>query len=354
MLQKVVRLEELEALARSGMSRSVVAYASRLAGDELTTRSNAESWTRIRLSPKILRDVSEIDIQTKILDHLFDIPILLAPTAMNRLWHEKAEMAVVKGANESRVTLVTSAYATESVEEVCRIATQPVWFQLYNDHADRTFTKQLIERAEQAGCKAIVITIDIAAIGIQDSEERGYLRIPPNVHLPNLNIDGTHLRSRHNGFGLLPDSKLTWKELEWLCSVAKTAVWLKGVLSPKDAMRALDAGVAGVIVSNHGARHLDSLPTTADALPRIVDELQGRVPIMVDGGIRRGTDILKALALGAKAVLIGQPYLHGLAVGGAAGVARIIDILRFEFKSAMAQAGCATINEIDQSILWES
>src|SRR6185503_6862698 len=164
-----------------------------------------------------------------------------APTAMNELWHEKGEMAVVKGANDSHVTLITSVHATESVEKVCRAATQPVWFQLYNHHADRTFTKQLILRAEQAGCKAIVITIDFACIGIQNAEKQGYLRISPNLKLPNLNINGVRRRSARNGSGSLPNPKLTWEELEWLCSIAKTAVWLKGVLSPEDALRALDA-----------------------------------------------------------------------------------------------------------------
>jgi 4-hydroxymandelate oxidase len=336
------------------MSPSARSLASSLAGDEMTSQWNAERWAQLRLSPRILRDVSEVDVQVKILKHVFDIPILLGPTALNRLWHEKGEMAVVKGANDSQVSLITSAYATESVEKVCRAATQPVWFQLYNRHGDRAFTKHLIQRAEQSGCKSIVITIDFASIGVQAPEQQRHLRMPPKFKLPNLKTDGLQRRSERNGSGSLPNTKLTWDELEWLCSVAKTPVWLKGVLSPEDAMRALDAGVSGIIVSNHGARHTDSLPTTADALPRVADQVQGRVPILVDGGIRHGTDILAALALGAKAVLIGRPYLNGLTIGGAAGVARVIDILRFEFKSAMAQAGCTSISGIDRSALWPS
>jgi 4-hydroxymandelate oxidase len=259
-----------------------------LAGDEMTSQGNAERWAQLRLSPRILRDVSEIDVQVKILKNIFDVPILLAPTCTNRLWHEKGEMAVVKGANESQVSLITSAYATESVEKVCRAATQPVWFQLYNRHGDRDFTKHLIQRAEQAGCKSIVITIDLASIGVQATEQQRHLRMQSKFKLPNLKTDGLQRRSERNGAGSLPNTKLTWEELEWLCSGAKTPVWLKGVLSPEDAMRALDAGVSGIIVSNHGARHTDSLPTTADALPRVADQVQGRVPIMVDGGIRHG------------------------------------------------------------------
>jgi 4-hydroxymandelate oxidase len=261
-------------------------------------------------------------------------------------------MAVVEGANRGRVTLVTSTYATESVEKVCRAAIQPVWFQLYA-RPERAFNEQLIQRAEAAGCKAIVVTVDTPAIGIRNREERAYFRMPPNFNLPNVNIDAeVHRRSPHYAFSLLPNPKLTWKEIEWLCSIAKTPVWLKGVINPEDSLRALDVGASGIMVSNHGARNLDTLPSTAEALPRIVEKLNGKLPLMVDGGIRRGTDVLKALAMGAKAVLIGRPYLHGVAAAGGDGVARVIEILRQELKSAMALTGRTAIAQIDGSVLW--
>jgi 4-hydroxymandelate oxidase len=351
-LQKVLTLADMEVLAHRRMSPLADAYVSGAAGDELTMRWNAERWTKIRLNPELLKDVSNIDLQTNILGHSFDIPVLLAPVAINLLWHKDGEMAVIEGANRGRVTLVTSTYATEPVEKVCRSATQSVWFQLYT-RPDRSFNQQLIQRAEQAGCKAIVVTVDTPAIGIRNREERAYFRMPSNFNLPNLDISADdHRRSPHYAFSLLPNPKLTWKEIEWLCSVAKIPVWLKGIINPEDALRAVGTGATGIIVSNHGARNLDTLPATADALPWIVEKVQGRLPLMVDGGIRRGTDILKALGMGAKAVLIGRPYLHGLAVAGANGVAHIIDILRTEFKSAMAQTGRSRIDEIDQSILW--
>ncbi len=174
------------------------------------------------------------------------------------------------------------------------------------------------------------------------------------MNLPNLKISPEiHRRSPHYAFSLLPNAKLTWKEIEWLCAVAKTPVWLKGVINPEDALRAVDVGAAGIIVSNHGARNLDTLPATADALPRIVDKLEGKLPLMVDGGIRRGTDILKALAMGANAVLIGRPYMHGLAAAGGDGVARVIEILRQEFRSAMCLTGRTAIAQIDRSVLWD-
>jgi 4-hydroxymandelate oxidase len=351
-LDKVLSLADMEELCASHILPVAHAYLWGAAGDEITKRASCEAWMQIRLNPNILVDASEIDLKTEILGQKLDVPILLAPAAINRLWHSKGEMAVVEGANRGRVTLVTSTYATESVEDVCRAATQPVWFQLYT-REDRAFNQALIERAEAAGCKAIVITVDTPVIGIRNREARAYFRMPTNFNLPNLNIGPKiHRRSPFYAFSLLPNPKLTWKEVEWLCTVARTPVWLKGVINPEDALRAAGTGAAGIIVSNHGSRNLDTLPPTAEALPQVVDKLQGRLPIMVDGGIRRGTDILKALALGAKAVLIGRPYLHGLSAGGADGVARVVEILREEFRSAMALTGRTTVTKIDRSILW--
>jgi 4-hydroxymandelate oxidase len=353
MLQKVRTLADMEALSEKRMTPIAHAYLTGGAGDEITLRANSEQWGRIRLNPNILVDVSEIDLTTEILSESLDVPILLAPAAIHRLWHRKGEMAVVAGANQGKVSLITSTFATEAVEDICRAATQPVWFQLYT-RPDRTFNQSLIQRAEAAGCRAIAITVDTPSIGIRNREERAYFRMPPNFVLPNINIGAeVHRRAPDHAFSLVPNAKLTWKEIEWMCSIAKTPVWLKGVINPEDALRALDTGAAGIIVSNHGARNLDTFPATADALPRIAEKLQGRLPLMVDGGIRRGTDILKALAMGAKAVLIGRPYLHGVAAAGAHGVARVIGILRSELKSAMALTGRTTIAQIDPSVLWK-
>lgn len=353
MLQKVLTLADMEAMSARRMSHVAHAYLSGGAGDEITLRANREQWSRIRLNPDILVDVSEIDLTTEILGESFDVPILFAPAAIHRLWHRNGEMAVIAGANQGKVSLVTSTFATESVENVCRAATQPVWFQLYT-RPERSFNQSLIQRAEAAGCKAIAITVDTPTIGIRNREERAHFRMPPHFNLPNVNIGAEiHRRAPDHVVSLVPNAKLTWKEIEWMCSIAKTPVWLKGVINPQDALRAVDAGAAGIIVSNHGARNLDTLPTTAEALPLIAEKLQGRLPLMVDGGIRRGTDILKALAMGAKAVLIGRPYLQGVAAAGAEGVARVIAILRMELKSAMALTGRTKIKQIDASVLWK-
>lgn len=354
MLQKVLTLADMQALSEKRMSAIAHAYLSGGAGDEITLRANSEKWAQIRLNPNILEDVSDIDLTTEISGQSLDVPILLAPAAIHRLWHRKGEMAVIGGANQGKVTLVTSTFATESVEHVCRAATQPVWFQLYT-RPERTFNQGLIQRAEAAGCKAIAITVDTPVIGTRNREERAYFRMPRNFNLPNINIGAEiHRRKPDYAFSLVPNAKLTWKEIEWMCSIAKIPVWLKGVINPDDAIRATDIGVAGIIVSNHGSRNLDTLPSTAEALPRVAEKLQGRLPLMVDGGIRRGTDILKAIALGAKAVLIGRPYLHGVAAAGADGVARVIAILRQELRSAMALTGRTKIAQIDSSILWKS
>lgn len=351
--EKICSLTELEALSESYMSPVARAYLCGGAGDEVTMRANCEDWKRIRLNPRILVDVSKIDLKTELFGQPFDWPVLLAPAALHRLWHRDGELATVDGANQGGVNLVMSTYATQSVESVCRAAKRPVWFQLYT-RAERELNRELVERAEAAGCKAIVITVDTPVLGVRNREARAYFKLPPNFKVPNLNMGGgSQRRSPYHAFSLLPNAKLTWKEVEWICSIAKTPVLLKGVINPEDALRAADTGAAGVIVSNHGARNLDTLPSTAEALPRIADKLQGKLPLLVDGGIRRGTDVVKALAMGANAVLIGRPYLHGLAIAGAAGIARVLEILRYELLSAMALTGRTSIAQIDGSVLWD-
>jgi 4-hydroxymandelate oxidase len=345
---KIHCLPDLEGLSEGLMSPAARAYLLGGAGDEITLRANCEEWKRLRLKPRILVDVSEIDIRTNLLGQSLDMPILLAPTAFQRLWHKHGEMATVEGANRAGVTMVMSTYATESAGNVCRAAARPVWFQLYTQ-PDRGLTGEIVARAEEAGCKALAVTVDTPVLGVRNREARSEFGLPPNIELPNLPSVGVAL----SAFSLT-NPKLTWSDIEWLCSRAKVPVWLKGVMNPDDALRAASAGVAGVIVSNHGARNLDTLPATAVALPRVVEKLQGKLPVLVDGGIRRGTDVLKALALGAQAVLIGRPYVHGLAIAGAEGVARVVEVLRDELKAVMALTGRRTIAEVDRALLWES
>lgn len=352
--EEVFSLLEFEALAEGHMSPMARAYVCGGAADELTLRANCEHWQRMLLNPRTLVDVSQIDLKTEVLQQQFDLPIMLAPTAFHRLCHPQAELATVQGANLAGVGMILSSYSTEAVEDVAGAAQNPVWFQLYTQ-TDRGRTREMVQRAEAAGCKAICVTVDTPVLGARHRESRSRFTLPSDFKLPNLNLGPvSHRPVRGAIYSELLNAALTWKDIEWLRSITKLPVLLKGLLNPEDAARAVEAGVAGVIVSNHGARNLDTVPSTAAALPRIVEKVQGKLPLMVDGGIRRGTDVLKALALGAQAVLIGRPYLFGLAVAGAEGVARVVDILRNELMMAMALTGRTSIAQIDRSVLWDS
>ena len=352
-LDSILSLAEFEPLAQLCMSEMAYAYITGGAADELTLSANCEDWKRIRLAPRVLVDVSNLDLQTEILGEKFRFPVLLAPAAFHRLCHAEGEMATVAGANQCGAGMVLSSFSTVAVEEVTAAAANPVWFQLYFQE-DKTLTQEMVRRAEAAGCKALCVTVDTPVLGARHRESRSQFTLPPEFRLPNLNLGSvTHRPVRSAIYSELLNPGLNWKDIDWLCSTTKVPVILKGILNPEDAARAAGSGIAGLIVSNHGARNLDTLPSTAEALLRVVDRVQGKIPVLVDGGIRRGTDVLKALALGAKAVLIGRPYLYALAFAGAAGVVRAIEILRTELMMAMALTGRKNIAEIDRSVLWD-
>jgi 4-hydroxymandelate oxidase len=350
-----VNLFDFEPLARSRISPMAWEYISGGAGDEVTLRWNRDSFDRITLRPRILVDVSRLDTRVKLFGRELPHPILLAPTAYQRMVHPEGELATVKGAGAAGATMVVSTMATTSVEEIAAAATSPLWFQLYVQ-PDRAFTRDLVQRAEAAGCQALVVTVDTPVVGLRNREMRIKFALPPGMDRPNLKglktSSTSHLPPENEIYSAVLDPKLTWKEIDWLRSLARTPVLLKGVLNPDDAELAVKAGVSGIIVSNHGARNLDTLPATIDVLPEVAARVAGRVPVLMDGGIRRGTDVLKALALGANAVLIGRPYLYGLGAAGAEGVTRVVNILRREFEMAMALTGRTGVAGIDHSVLW--
>lgn len=350
-----VSLGDFELLARQRMTEMAWEYVSGGAGDELTLRWNREAYDRMKLKPRVLVDVSKLDTRVSLFGREMPFPILLAPTAYQKLVHAEGELATAKGAGAA--TMVVSTMASVSVEEIAAVTKQPPWFQLYVQ-PDRGFTKALIQRAEAAGCQALVVTVDTPIPGLRNREERIKFALPPGIERPNmkgLNTAGSsHLPAENQIYNALFDAKLTWKDIEWLRSLTKLPVLLKGVLNPDDADLAVKSGASGLIVSNHGSRNIDTLPATIEALPEVAAKVAGRIPVLVDGGIRRGTDVLKALALGAKAVLIGRPYLHGLAAAGADGVNRVVSILRREFEMAMALTGRTSIAEIDGAVLWPS
>ncbi len=352
-----VCLTDFEPLAKQRMSHLAWEYINGAAADETTVKWNREAYQRMRLKPRVLVDVSKLDTRVTLFGQQHAFPILLAPTAYHRLIVPEGEVATARGAGAAGATMVVSSFSTTAVEEIAGVAKAPLWFQLYAQ-TDHSFTHDLVQRAEAAGCRALCLTVDSPVAGARNREARVKFELPPGMSLPNLKgitevrAGASHLPRGQEIFSSILDPELSWKDVEWLSSFAKIPLLVKGVLNPEDADRAVKAGVAGIIVSNHGGRNLDTAPATAEALPPVVEKVAGRVPVLVDGGIRRGTDVLKALALGASAVLIGRPYLYGLAAAGQEGVTSVVNILRREFEMAMALTGRTNLASIDRSVLW--
>jgi 4-hydroxymandelate oxidase len=349
-----VNVSELEPLARTRLTESAYAYLAGGSGDEHSLRWNIDAWARIRLAPHFLVDVGATDTRLHLLGHDLAAPILLAPTAAHLLFHPGGEVEAVRGAAAAETLYIQSTLATVGVSDVGAAATGPWWFQLYIQR-DRGFTRELLARAEDAGASAVVLTVDLPVLGARDTDRRNNFELPDGLEYANLvGLDATadELPPARRVYNARIDPTITWEDLDWLRSVARVPLLVKGVLRPDDAARAVEHGVDGLVVSNHGARNLDTVPATADALPRVVEAVDGRVPVLVDGGIRRGTDVAKALSLGASAVLVGRPYVWGLAVDGAAGVKLVVDMLRTELEMAMCLLGAPTLADLTDDLLW--
>jgi 4-hydroxymandelate oxidase len=352
----IVSLGDYERYARTRLDDNAWAYFSGGAADELTLRDNRDAFDRLKILPRVLTELAGGNTRTELLGRTFEHPIFLAPVAYQKLAHADGELAMALGAAAMRTGTVLSTQATVSLEEFGAIAQSSWWFQVYIQ-PDRGFVRALIERAEAAGADALVITVDAPINGVRNREQRAGFRLPPGVDAVNLRgqpampMPGP---GESAVFNAMTAAAATWRDVEWLLSFTKKPVLLKGILSPEDAARAVSLGVAGLIVSNHGGRTLDTVPASIDALPRIADRIAGARPLLLDGGVRRGTDVFKALALGASAVLIGRPYIHGLAVAGAVGVAHVLKILRAELEATMALAGCPTMAHITREAIWRS
>ena len=337
-------LNDLEDLARQALSEMTWGYYRSGARSEQTLRANREAWARHELAYRVLVDVSERSLRTTVLGRAIDAPILTAPTAFHRLAHPDGELATARGTPS---VMCLSTLSTTAVEEVVEAATGAVWFQLYV-YRDRGAARALVERVAAAGCEALVVTVDAPVIGLRKADVRNRFHLPEGLTMPNVGVDlppvnGSALQEH---FVSLLDQSLGWKDLDWLASVSDLPVLIKGVVRADDARRALDHGVAGVVVSNHGGRQLDGAIPTARALPAIAEEVGDRLEVYVDGGLRRGVDVLRALALGARAVFVGRPVLWGLAWDGAAGVRWVHDTLRAELDEAMALSGCPTTSSV--------
>ena len=351
-----INLAEYEARARELLPRMVYDYYAGGADDELTVAENVVAWDRLRVRPRVLVDVSQVDCRTTVLGQPIAMPVLTAPCAFNALAHPDGERAVARAATAAGIIQVVSTAATTSLEDVAAVP-GPRWFQLYC-YRDREVTRALVLRAEAAGYAALCVTVDVPYLGRREREVRGGFHLPPGVTLRNLEMHAAdRIVAAHGESGLtnyvnsLWDPALTWESLDWLRSITRLPIVVKGILTAEDARLALDHGVAAIIVSNHGGRQLDGAVSGAEALPEVVDAAMGRGEVLVDGGIRRGAHVMKALALGARAVLIGRPYLWGLGVGGEAGVRDVLDILRREIVLAMALAGCPGVAQIGAGLL---
>ena len=340
-------LADYELLAKQRFSRPAWEYIHSGSADENTTRWNSEALTRLRLRPNIMVDVSKIDTRIHLLGRELPHPILIAPTSSHLLVHPEAEIATVHGAGAANAIMIASTLSNVGIEQILQAATQPVWFQLYSDE-DRGKTKALIQRAEAAGCQALCITVDLPWIYARNREAHITHEVP-QLPFPNINFTGGPASTGLKTWGY---RYLKWSDLDWIRGSCKLPILLKGVLNPNDADLAVQNGASGIIVSNHGGRGLDTVPATIDALPAVAEKIAGRIPILMDSGIRRGTDVLKAIACGATAVLLGRSILYGLGIGGAAGVQHVIQILRAEFEAAMALTGRTSISAIDRSVLW--
>ena len=352
-----INLWELEVRARALLSPMAHDYYASGANDEITLRENRAAYERIALLPRMLVDVSVRDLSTTVLGEPVSMPILIAPLALQGLAHPDAENVTIKAGSAAKTLTALATLSTTSIEEAMAAATGPVWFQLYV-FRDRALTALLVRRAEAAGCKAVVLTVDVPLLGKRERDARNRLTLPDHLSLKNLLPAGLDkLPKEAADLGLaayiasLFDPALIWKDIEWLVRLTRLPVLVKGVLRADDALRAVSHGASGIIVSNHGARQLDTTPATISILPEIVDAVAGAVELYVDGGIRRGTDVLKAIAYGARAVLVGRPILWGLTVGGEAGVKYVLEMLRNEFDLAMGLAGCPDLSAINRDLV---
>lgn len=357
--QQPVNLFEYEALAQERLSQMAYDYYASGSGDEITLGLNRTALDRIRLIPRVLIDISQRDASTTVLGTPVTTPILIAPTAFHKLAHPDGEAATARAAAEADIIMTLSTLSNTNLEDVAAAADGPRWFQLYI-HRDRDLTRSLVERAENAGYRALCITVDAPLLGRRERDVRNRFALPPDLSLANVE---EHLRallpsgapdSALAGYAAqLFDQTINWDDIGWLKSITSLPIVLKGIHHPDDARLAVEHGVQAIIVSNHGARQLDSVPATIDMLPPIADAVGGDIEILLDGGIRRGTDIVKALALGARAVLLGRPILWGLAVDGQAGVAHVLRLLTAEFDLAMALLGVTSVAGFSRRLLWD-
>ncbi|KAG5025024.1 hypothetical protein JHK86_020938 [Glycine max] len=321
----MTNVTEYEAIAKEKLPKMVYDYYASGAEDQWTLKENRNAFSRILFRPRILVDVSKIDLTATVLGFKISMPIMIAPTAMQKMAHPEGELATARAASAAGTIMVFK---------------------------DRNVVAQLVRRAERAGFKAIALTVDSPILGRREADIKNRFTLPPNLVLKNLEgldlgkLDKTSDSSLASYVAEQIDQSLNWKDIKWLQSITSLPIVVKGVLTAEDTRIAIQAGAAGIIVSNHGARQLDYVPATIMALEEVVKAAQGKIPVFLDGGIRRGTDVFKALALGAAGVFIGRPVVFSLAADGETGVRKVLQMLRDEFELTMALSGCRSLKEI--------
>lgn len=349
-----VNVADFQELAKTALPPATYDYITTGSTDEVTLRDNVAAFQRLKLLPPLLTGVAEVNTATTVLKQPIALPILLAPVAGQSLYHPQGALASARAAAKAKTILGVSSSVGHSVEEVAAASSGPKWFQLYMPK-DRAVAKRLVERAERSSFKAIVLTVDLGER--KDADKRNRFTLPETALRKHLSDIGFNLSERMTYEQLLAfndqawDLTLSWNAFDWLRSITKLPLLVKGVLRADDAKKAVAIGLDGVVVSNHGGRRLDGVPASIDQLPQIVAAVNGKAEVLLDSGVRRGTDVLKALALGAKAVLIGRPYAWALAADGEAGVSKILELLREELVSAMLASGCPNVASIDRSLV---
>lgn len=349
-----VTVEDFIPLAQAKLPQATFDYITTGSEDEVTLRDNVAAFRRIKVLPPLLHGVQEADLSTTVLGERIAMPVLIAPVAALRMYHPEGALAVARAAEKAGTIFCPSTSAYNSVEEIAAAAAGPKWFQLYVPH-DREIARRLVRRAEQSGYKAIVVTVDLGER--KDADLRNKFRPPKDFLLKHLrDVGHEKLTGRESFDELLAYNSNAWdvslgtEFFEWLRGITRLPIILKGVLTVSAAEQAVELGMDAIIVSNHGGRRIDGMPASIDVLPEIAQAVGDRVEVLLDSGVRRGGDVLRAVALGARAVLIGRPHAWALAAGGEAGVSRVLEILRDELATVMVASGCSTIAQIDGSI----
>ena len=354
--EPLINIADYARAARRGLPKGVLDYFEGGALDEITLRENNTGWESLRLYYRVLAGVGERNMATTVLGQPISMPIVVAPTAFHKLACEAGEISTARAAKASRTLFILSSLSNTAMELVFAQAASPRWFQLYI-YKDREITLELVRRAEAAGAEAIVLTVDAPGLGTRERDARNSFRLPDGLAVENLAPLGKGNFPEVTGSCLAAYVKANFKEdlgfddLDWLCGSTRLPVVVKGVCRGDDARRAAEHGAKAVVVSNHGGRQLDTAPATSEVLPHVVDAVGDLCEIYVDGGIRRGSDVLKAIALGARAVLVGRPILWGLCVSGEEGALQILEILRRELDEAMLLCGCTKLGDIGRGLL---